>query len=103
MHSQHRYSYFCNCVGWDSADVDCDGGLCDLINDRIEITRETFLKHVSHDELSEIAETMGYFKHPSQGLTMAGDYHIEYFRSRHHGERVYGFRHSAIEYVFKAA
>jgi hypothetical protein len=33
-------------------------------------------------------------------LTMAGDYHVEYFRSTLHGCRVYGFRHSAIEYVF---
>lgn len=99
---QQTYHFFSSCVGWEPSDVDNEGGLISLIDDRIEITRETFLKHVDSETLADMAEGMGYARHPKQGLTMAGDFHIEYFRSKHHGERVYGFRHSAIEYVFKA-
>jgi hypothetical protein len=95
------YSFFQNCVGWEPDDVHSEGGLNSLIDDRIQITRSTFLKHVDGDEIKEIASQLGYNAHPKQGLTMAADWHIEYFRSKHHNERVYGFRHSAIEFVFK--
>lgn len=96
------YRFFNNCVSWDSADVHVDGGLSSLIDDRTSIERSTYLQYVDHDELKEIELSLGYSKHYKQGLTMAGDTHVEYFRSKHHGERVYGFRHSAIEFVFKA-
>jgi hypothetical protein len=94
------FNYLNNCVGWPSSDVHTGGGLCDLIEERKEISRATFLKHVNREELAELEQGLSYARHPSQGMTMAGDYHVEYFRSRHHGNRVYGFRHSAIEYVF---
>ena len=100
--SKKTFRFFNNCVGWEPKDVHADGGLCDLIDDRISIERSTFLKHIDRNELNDIARQLGYDSHPKQGLTMAGDFHIEYFRSKHHGEKVYGFRHSAIEYVFKA-
>ena len=100
--SDTTYKYFNNCVNWESNDVHNEGGLCDLIDDRISIERSTFLKYIDRNELNNIARLLGYEKHPKQGLTMAGDVHIEYFRSKHHGEKVYGFRHSGIEYVFKA-
>lgn len=95
------YRFFCDCVGWNLEDVHKQGGLCDLISERREITRRTFLRHVDREELAEKADSLGYARHPSQGLTMAADWHIEYFRSRHHGEIVYGFQHSAIEHVFR--
>ncbi len=94
------YSFYTNCVCWPPNDVTCPGGLSDLIEERREISRRTFLKHIDREELAEMAEGLSYAKHPAQGLTMAADLHIEYFRSRHHGRRVYGFRHSAIEFVF---
>jgi hypothetical protein len=96
------YRYYCNCVGWPQGDVFEDGGLSDLIDQRIQLTRRTFLQHVDREDLRELERDLSYSDHPSQGLTMAGDYHVEYFRSRLHGRRVYGFRHSAIEYVFTA-
>jgi hypothetical protein len=95
------YSFFNNCVNWNPQDVYNDGGLSDLIEHSISITRSTFLKHVNAKELQEIAENLGYSRHPSQGLTMAGDWHISYHRSKHHGERAYYFAWSGIEYVFK--
>ena len=53
------------------------------------------------DALTDIADQLGYVKNAaSGGLTMSSDWAIEYFRSVLHGQRVYGFCHSAIEYVF---
>lgn len=96
------YNYLNNCVNWPENDVDTKGGLSDLIGERISISRTTFLKHVNRDDLSELESLLGYASHPKQGLTMPSDWHVEYFRSKLHGKRVYGFRHSAIEYVFAA-
>jgi hypothetical protein len=90
----HRF--FNSCVGWCESDVHAPGGLCDLIDNRRTISRRTFLRHVDRDELRDIERDLGY----GAWLRMAADWHVEYFRSTLHGRRVYGFRHSAIEYVF---
>jgi hypothetical protein len=95
------FRFYCNCVDWPEADVNVPGGLCDLIDARKQISRRSFLKHVNRDDLRSLEEkTLGYHRFASTGLTMAGDWHVEYFRSTLHGSTVYGFRHSAIEYVF---
>lgn len=93
------YRFYHSCVDWPN-DAFVTGGLSDLIDSRIDITRKSFLKHIDRNELWEIEESLGYVKHAKQGLTMAADWHVEYFRSTLHGCRVYGFRHSAIEFVF---
>jgi len=94
------YQFYCDCVGWPRHDVLSDGGLSDMIDDSIDITRKTFLKYIDYTELQSLERSLCYYSHPSQGLTMAGDYHVSYHRSKLHGRRVYYFRHSAIEYVF---
>lgn len=94
------FTYFNSCVGWDPCDVHSEGGLSDLIDKKVSISRRAFLSHVDRAELAEIEESLSYARHPSQGLTMAGDWHVDYFRSKLHGETVYGFDHSRIEYVF---
>jgi len=91
------YLFYNNCVNWPRSDFE---GLLKMIDDSIDITRRTFLKHVDSSGLADIAENLGYCWHHSQGLTMAGDWHISYHRSKLHGKRVYYFKHSAIEYVF---
>ena len=95
-----KYTYYSNCVGWDSKDVFAENGLSDMIDNAIDISRKTFLKHVDNYDLLALEDGMGYAGHPKQGMTMAGDYHVSYHRSKLHGKRVYYFRHSAIEYVF---
>jgi len=90
------YRYFCCCVSWPESDVDAPGGLCDLIESRLQVSRRTFLRYVDREELKGIESQLGY----GAWLRMAADWHVEYFRSVLHGRRVYGFRHSAIEYVF---
>ena len=89
--------YLRNCVSWPEDDID---NLSKMIDDATDITRSTFLKHVNRASLKEIEQMLGYSEHPSQGLTMAGDWHVSYHRSKLNGKRVYYFRHSAIEYVF---
>ena len=94
------FHFYASCVNWPDDDVHCQGGLIDLIEDRKQITRRTFLNHCNRQQLRQIESDLGYDKHHSQGLTMAADWHVEYFKSKHHGKTVFGFRHSAIEYVF---
>lgn len=94
-------TYFQSCVGWPEEDVHSDGGLVDMIDNSLEVTRSTFLKHVSKESLREVEGSLGYESHPKRGMTMAGDWHVRYFRSKLHKQTVYYFKHSAIEYVFK--
>ena len=97
------YRFFHSCVGWPVRDVDAPGGLNDLIAASEPVTRRTFLRYVCREDLRELESRLGYCRHYRQGLTMAGDWHVGYFRSMWRGVRVYGFMHSAIEYVFVPA
>lgn len=94
-------SFYCNCVGWPREDVHARGGLCDMIHGARDITRDTFLRHVDRDSRIEVERQLGYAPHdPESGLTMRRDWHVSYHRSKLHGQTVYFFKHSAIEYVF---
>jgi len=75
-------------------------GLISMIDNSIEITRRTFLSKVDRDEFENLTSRLGYSLHLKWGLTMKDDFHVTYHRSKLRGERVYYFRHSAIEYIF---
>lgn len=92
------FRYYNNCVNWPRNKIN---ELSAMIDNAIDITRQTFLKYVNWPELIQIENSLGYAQHHMQGLTMAGDYHVSYHRSKLEGKRVYYFRHSSIEYVFK--
>lgn len=96
-----KFQFYSSCVNWPRMDV--DAGLIPMIEESRDITRSTFLRHVDRDELAELERSLGYENHPRQGLTMAADYCVSYHKSKLHGETVYFFKHSAIEYVFKEA
>lgn len=94
--------YFNNCVNWDRSDVHAEGGLCDMIDAARNITRRTFCARVDRLSREEQERGLGYAPHdPGAVLTMKRDYHVSYHRSTLHGQRVYFFKHSAIEHVFK--
>jgi len=95
-----KYQFFTNCVNWPASDVHTDGGLIYLIDDAKDITRSTFLKHVDRDQMRALEMDLGYSVSRNGGLTMSRDYHVSYHRSKLHGQTVYLFKHSAIEYVF---
>jgi hypothetical protein len=96
-----RMQFYRSCVDWPMADVSADGGLSDMIADAMDVTRRTFMSHVNRESLREIEASLGYERHPKRGMTMATDWHVSYSRSKLHGQTVYFFTHSAIEYVFK--
>lgn len=91
-----------SCVSWPADDVDAPGGLVSMIDEGREITRRTFLAYADPESLSRVERELGYAGHYRQGLTMAGDYHVRYFRSHLHGKPCVYFVHSAIEFVFVA-
>lgn len=92
--------FYSNCVGWPRDDVSTPGGLSDMIDQGVSITRRTFLQHVDRDDLAKLETSLGYALRGSVELTMARDWAVSYHRSALHGKRVYYFCHSAIEYVF---
>ncbi len=93
-------SYLNNCVNWPDRDVHAEGGLVDMIDSAIEVTRRTFLKHADSGSVRDLEGVLGYERFWRRGLTMASDYTVRYHRSKPHGKRVYFVTHSAIEYVF---
>lgn len=72
----------------------------DMVDRSRDISRRTFLKHVDRNNLKEIEGNLGYADHPSKGLTMAGDYHVSYAKSKFRGKPCVFFIWSAIEHVF---
>ena len=95
------FVFYATCVDWPKNDLDTPGGLIDLIDQRRQITRDTLLMHVHPSALRVLEASLGYAVGKMDGLKMKDDWHVEYFKSKLHGEIVYGFRHSAIEYVFR--
>lgn len=89
--------FYCDCVSWPAGKVNA---LTTMVDDSIEVTRSTFMRHVDLADLKDLEVRLGYALHSSQGLTMAGDWHVSYHRSKLNGFRVYYLRHSSIEYVF---
>jgi hypothetical protein len=93
----NRLPYYSSCVTWPSGDVDALTELCDSARD---ISRRAFLKHVDREDLRQREHLCFYSGHHKQGLTMAGDYHVQYKRGKLHGKWAYFFVWSAIEFVF---
>jgi hypothetical protein len=96
-----RYHYYTNCVAWPEHLVHCNGGLIDMIDQAKEIKRDTFLRRVDEADLMNLERLLGYESHYKQGLTMAADWAVSYHSSKLFGSRVYYFRYSSIEYVFR--
>jgi hypothetical protein len=90
--------FYRTCVGWPEDDVDCKGGLVEMIDSAAEITRAAFLKHVDRRQMKRIERELGYGV--KVDFPMSKDWHVSYHRSKLHGETVYYFQHSGIEYVF---
>jgi hypothetical protein len=89
------YSFYNNCVGWDSSDMD---GLTEVIDNAQEVTLKTFLQYVTMEKILELFPF--YAKTKAQGLTLANDWAVRFFRSTYRGKKCYYIQHSAIEYVF---
>lgn len=73
----------------------------DMVVAAKQITRQTFLGYVDRHDLRQQELELSYQLHPRSGLTMAGDWHVSYYRSEYKGRPCVYFRHSAIEYIFQ--
>jgi hypothetical protein len=65
-------------------------------DNRVDITRKTFLQYVPHSILKEYEKSLGY----DNSLKMCNDWYISYHKSKYNGKKCVFFKHSAIEYVF---
>lgn len=83
----------------------CVNSTAELITPMVEqerqISRRTFLAHVDRESLRDVERSLSYDDHPRRGLTMAGDWHVGYYKSRYGGRPCVFFRHSHIEYIFQ--
>jgi len=87
--------YICNCVS------SGDGrAIREMVDRARDITRRTFLRHVSRDDLDECERALSYAVGRERGLRMANDWHVSYHRSTFRGRPCVYFRYSAIEYIF---
>jgi hypothetical protein len=90
-----KLPYFNCCVNWEAmAPLD---DLNEIIDRSRQITRQTFLQHVSKEDMASLNAQFGYKK---IGLKMKDDWHVTYHRCRLRGCWVYYVQHSCIEYVF---
>ncbi len=97
----NMFTYKTNCVNYpDTYQTQDIEPLHDMIDNAIDITRETFLQHVDRQDLLTQELNLSYSAHWKQGLTMSADWAVSYHRSKLFGKRVYYFRQSAIEYIF---
>lgn len=71
-----------------------------MIEGERDITRRTFLQYVNRESLRDTERRLGYVGHPSQGLTMAGDWHVSYHKSTYKGKPCVYFKWSSIEHIF---
>lgn len=93
--------YLNNCVNWHPDDVHSEGGLCDMIAEAVQVTRDTFLRHVDRESREDLERRLGYAPHdPNAVLTMRRDGCVSYWRSKLHERTVYYVNWSAIEHVF---
>ena len=70
-----------------------------MIDRAIDVSYETFMKHVSRDEVLALFPDYDWGKAPKD-LTLKKDYAVSFHRSKWSGKRCYYIRHSAIEYIF---
>lgn len=87
-----KYNYLTNCVCAKAEDLD------PMIDDALEITYNTFMKHIDAKEIKELFPS---YDHDARiGLTLKNDWHVRYYRSEYKRIKCYYIVHSAIEYIF---
>lgn len=89
-----RYKFLTSCVNTKGDDIN------EMQAVAKEVTRGTFLQYVDRASLADLTDALGYERYPRAGLTMAGDWHVSYYRSIYRGQPCVYFVHSCIEYIF---
>ena len=71
-----------------------------LVDKARDISIATFKRALGKELVDEIRATYGYGRAGAKGLTLEGDYHIQFKTVRHRGQTAYVMVHSAIEHVY---
>ncbi len=85
------FVYTTNCVAHNANNVHL---LDAMIDESQQITYKTFRKHCNDDALREF---------DSQGVRLAKDYAVSFYKSRYEGKPCYYMVHSAIEHIWLPA
>lgn len=88
------YRYVGRCVELDGQDI------TEMTEKATKVSRVTFGTNIGRDNYLLISDGLGYSRHHMQGLTLAKDYHVGYYRSQYRGKPCYYMVHSLIEHVF---
>lgn len=94
-----QYEFLQSCVSTPPAQVP---ELNRMIEEAKDVTRAKFMKHCG-ESARDIFRQLGYADHPKQGLTSAGDWAINYYKSTWYGKPCYFFTWSCIEHIFTEA
>jgi hypothetical protein len=65
----------------------------------VEVTLRTIRRHLDPDELRAFEQQFGYVRGRRDGLKLANDYCVTYYRSKYKGLRCYYIDHSCIFHI----
>ena len=93
--TKHRYTYETCCVHSTAEKITA------LQESGRAITRRTFLRYVSPEDLRTLEQALGYDTGTDRGgLRMANDWYVAYYRGVYDARPAVYFDHSRIEYIF---
>lgn len=92
--TRRKWNYRTNCT------EETARAITHMVDSATKISRSTFFKYVDREALRAVEDILGYDAHPAQGLTMAGDAYVTYWKSRFRGHDCVYFSQSGIEYIF---
>ena len=88
-----QYRYETNCISANGDDIS------QMMDEAVPITYRTFRRHCDiQDWLSDKV----YTRNSNQGITLANDWAVSYFKSRYRGQTCYVLSWSSIEYIWLA-
>lgn len=90
----NRLTFETTCLTANGRDIE------QMVDAARRITRATFMRHVNKLDMDAFAYQCGYADHWTDGLTMAQDWAVKYYKSTYKGKPCYFFDWSAIEHVF---
>lgn len=98
---KNRFVFLGDCINsFSPKGVNRIGGLLDMKSNASEISRGAFVKKVKNEDLMALSDYLGYVRHHKNGMTMAADTSICYFRSSLFFKQVIYMDHSSVFYIF---
>ncbi len=83
-----------NCVSAKGADIRA------MVDTSKQITRRTFRRYLTPGAWEELSDALGYDRNARDGLTLANDQYVGYYRGIYRKQPCVYLVWSAIEYIF---